>query len=1176
MGDGTGTLKFDFDRNYNKIITLDLSSISNTNYALYGNLELIGYKYSDTLIGIFGGKGISGNVTLDGAGTTKLTLESGANIDGTLTIKDGTNTIVVKGDSTQTRFKKGIATNTENRSNTRILFDALNSTDRFVLKDTLTLTQGSIVYGFTDDITNNRIFEVNQSIITLNGGSLGFEGARQVLIGRAGADTLTLQNGSFSILVDPSIASSSPSTPILKGSLTLNGATAFFGLKNPKSGINPFKNPEARNLDGLPTYYVDGNINITDGGLSAFWNDSYGFTVKLKATKLTFSGGFVEGSNVWFEKGSFSASNMISKIDLKNGCGHLIFEDKMTINGGISIRDGVGKTSQIFFRDNAIINKDSGQNYAILARDGGMSPTLEVYFAGEKNIVQGVSAQGSNVVSDGVTAHKYIKVVFEKTSALNTIDGDIKASRYNGYNHKGIVNLDFNGANNIINGQVIADGGVNNLTFEGDGEISGNITQSNNGTNNLILGGNQATLTLKGASNTISTLTATSGNNTLNLESTGTTTSTTSGAINGRNLDIVFSGTSATLTLKGTTNTIKNIAANATTSTLALDASANAVTATIDSINGNLGITMNGSSNKIATLNLNGGIIKSITSSGDTDYNIINFKSGTTTIESFSGNNKSLSLNLEGGNLSLANITADGSTSGSAKLISVDISVGKNSSLLLNRDNKIDSLSGNGGIIDFVGSSSKESSRALSARKTLTTNTFSGNLNAVVFVSKDKADQIIVTDASSNGTLAISAQGDINEILSITQDNDVVVAKVGKGSGVKVRGGESVIDGVVLDLVVEEKKDNSNPQAGTGDYLVGKTITKGVDRSIQTEVNTALAINYDLFLANFNSLNKRMGELRDNPHSQGVWARVFGGAMSSDFGSGSKTEYVTAQAGYDYSLTLENANNYMGIAIAYGKSWTKANEGVGLTTSSLSNIDSNMIEVGIYNSYVMDSGWYNDMIFKFDYIMSDFTLNAGSNTAENSTNNFAMVLSDEFGYRYKFAESEKGNWYIDPQVEVAFGYFNQSDFNHVLNTQSNIIMKATQDNILNLRTRAGMSLGRKFNTAKGFATLYVGVFYEYDYIEGGNSGITLSGGISGNQLADIESNGRAIVNVGSNIELTDGVRIYIDVEKSFGDKQRTDMQFNFGARYSFGEKTPTLSYLEAQKKRVAPLKVEEK
>ena len=293
-----------------------------------------------------------------------------------------------------------------------------------------------------------------------------------------------------------------------------------------------------------------------------------------------------------------------------------------------------------------------------------------------------------------------------------------------------------------------------------------------------------------------------------------------------------------------------------------------------------------------------------------------------------------------------------------------------------------------------------------------------------------------------------------------------------------------------------------------------------------------------------------MGELRDNPYSQGVWARVFGGAMSNDIGSGSKSEYVTAQAGYDYSLTLGNAKNYMGIALAYGSSLTKANEGVGLSSATLDNINSRMVEVGIYNSYVMDSGWYNDTIFKFDYIMSEFDISIqSSGTSSHSTNNFAMVLSNEFGYRYKFAENEKGNWYIDPQVEVAFGYFNQSDFNHVLNTQSNIVMKATQDSILTLRSRAGMSLGKKFVTDKGFASLYVGAFYEYDYIEGGEAQ-TQTLGIS-NPIDKLESNGRAIVNVGSNIGLTEGVRMYIDVEKSFGDKQRTFMQFNFGARYSF-------------------------
>ena len=293
-----------------------------------------------------------------------------------------------------------------------------------------------------------------------------------------------------------------------------------------------------------------------------------------------------------------------------------------------------------------------------------------------------------------------------------------------------------------------------------------------------------------------------------------------------------------------------------------------------------------------------------------------------------------------------------------------------------------------------------------------------------------------------------------------------------------------------------------------------------------------------------------MGELRDNPHSNGVWARVFGGSMSNDFGAGSKTNYVTAQGGYDYSFSVgENAKNYTGVAVAYGKSWTKANDGVGLGRATLSNVDSQMVEVGVYNSYVADSGWYNDTILKFDYIMSDFTLQVGSVTADNSTNNFAMILSDEFGYRYEFGVSEKGSWYIDPQAEVAFGYFNQSDFNQALSKSGRTVLEASQDSILTLRSRAGASLGKKFITEKGFASIYVGASYEYDYINGGEVKTQTTG--VDNSLGKIESNGRAIVNVGSNIGLSESARLYIDVEKSFGDKQRTFMQFNFGARYSF-------------------------
>ncbi|RDU68207.1 autotransporter outer membrane beta-barrel domain-containing protein, partial [Helicobacter brantae] len=222
----------------------------------------------------------------------------------------------------------------------------------------------------------------------------------------------------------------------------------------------------------------------------------------------------------------------------------------------------------------------------------------------------------------------------------------------------------------------------------------------------------------------------------------------------------------------------------------------------------------------------------------------------------------------------------------------------------------------------------------------------------------------------------------------------------------------------------------------------------------------------------------------------------------------------------------------MGIALAYGTSSTKGNSSYASNSNnaglSLDKVNSNMIEVGLYNSYVADSGWYNDTILKFDYIMSEFSLSNGSGVM-SETNNFAMVLSDEFGYRYSFAENEKGSWYIDPQVEVAFGYFNQSDFNRAVDSLTTL--KATQDSILTLRSRIGASLGKKFTTDKGFASLYVGASYEYDYIEGGDSGVSTREGGLITQLDKVESNGRAVLNVGSNIELTKGARLYIDVEK---------------------------------------------
>lgn len=295
-----------------------------------------------------------------------------------------------------------------------------------------------------------------------------------------------------------------------------------------------------------------------------------------------------------------------------------------------------------------------------------------------------------------------------------------------------------------------------------------------------------------------------------------------------------------------------------------------------------------------------------------------------------------------------------------------------------------------------------------------------------------------------------------------------------------------------------------------------------------------------------------MGELRDSPYTQGVWGRIFGGAMDSEFGSGSKSNYVTLQAGYDYAFSFDDARNYLGASISYGNSSTKGNilsSQANHGSIGLQEAQSDLVEVGIYNTYIADSGWYNDSIFKLGAVMSSLTLN--DNLSQKSdTNNFTMILSDEFGYRYKFGRDQ--SWYVDPQMEVGFGYFGGSEINRVMES-SGAMLNAKQEGIFTLRSRIGANLGKRFQTEKGFALLYLGASYEYDLITGGKiEAISQSGNI--NTPESMQSNGRVILNIGSDIALSEDVRMYIDVEKSFTGKQTTFMEFNLGARYSFGEK----------------------
>ena len=373
---------------------------------------------------------------------------------------------------------------------------------------------------------------------------------------------------------------------------------------------------------------------------------------------------------------------------------------------------------------------------------------------------------------------------------------------------------------------------------------------------------------------------------------------------------------------------------------------------------------------------------------------------------------------------------------------------------------------------------------------------------------------------------------------------------------------DGYINGFVLSKVEYAKKitDESGSVNESGDYIsyyIKSAKNVGVAPVNQSITSSALALNYDLFIGNFNSLNKRMGELRDDPYSQGAWARVFNGQISNDF-SGSKNNYTTIQMGYDHKLgEFENASNYLGASVSYllGLSDQHSIDSSSAYLSrSIKDVISNGVEIALYNSYVQDEGWFSDSIAKFSYLASDFNIldNTNNTSEKQSTSNIAFTLSEEFGYRFKLGESKA--WYLDPQVEMALGYFSGTDLKQVA---GNDYLDAKSDSMLMFRARVGTAVGydfKDFTADKDFnAKLYVGLSYEADFVSGGDVTLTPNNGSAMSVSSVFSSDGRGVLNVGTNVKIKEQTRVYADIQTSFGGKITNDYQVNFGVRYSFGE-----------------------
>ena len=281
--------------------------------------------------------------------------------------------------------------------------------------------------------------------------------------------------------------------------------------------------------------------------------------------------------------------------------------------------------------------------------------------------------------------------------------------------------------------------------------------------------------------------------------------------------------------------------------------------------------------------------------------------------------------------------------------------------------------------------------------------------------------------------------------------------------------------------------------------------------------------NFLGFRAQMNDLDKRMGDLRTMPDSDGAWARVIAG--QSQYKSSHNT-YQTLQVGADHRI----GNFVLGATASYTDGDGKQKNG---------STDDKTYSFGLYGSWLNDDGQFIDVIVKRYHAMSDYDLRYTNGTrAKGSLDTSGTSISAEYGWRLGI---EGTNYYVEPQVEFMYGHMNSFGYK----TSNGV--KVKQDAIKTAVGRVGMAAGWVDPNKAGSAYFKVSVLNDW---EGDSYSKASKEGVSRKYH---ENMGGTWVEyaIGGTYNLSKNLSIYGEAETTSGNPVRTTYQVSAGMRYSF-------------------------
>ncbi|MBT0858408.1 autotransporter outer membrane beta-barrel domain-containing protein [Campylobacter coli] len=279
------------------------------------------------------------------------------------------------------------------------------------------------------------------------------------------------------------------------------------------------------------------------------------------------------------------------------------------------------------------------------------------------------------------------------------------------------------------------------------------------------------------------------------------------------------------------------------------------------------------------------------------------------------------------------------------------------------------------------------------------------------------------------------------------------------------------------------------------------------------------------YIAEWNNMQKRMGELRDNPYAYGFWLRSFGGRLSDQNSNGN---YFEIQAGLDKQSEFSNFNLYSGLMLNYTQ--TKLN-------SSSLDIKSKGYGLGQYLSFLFQNDLYLDFVLRYVRYQNDMSASflPNVNLPLNTGISNNIITSLELGYR-KYLQ----NFYLEPQIEFISGYV---DNIHLRNQNVDIKL----DSYIPLVLKSTLFIGAN-NIKDTKLNLRAGLGYMGDLKKSGQKTFTDN---LGTRHFDGLKDDRIFINLNTSYEINRNTRLSLDFEKSFLGDLNIDWSMNANLRYSF-------------------------